>query len=174
MSIYIDKKYVNMVSTSLEKFKWKKETLATCRCFKCGDSKKNKSKTRGYFFVHKGSYVYKCHNCGFSCNLYGVLESISPTLCKEYAFEVFKDKTPVIAEKPIIQQRTPMFTTLGTRVDLLNAEHKAVKYLESRNIPKEKYENIIKDEYSASSYYKFISIIIIGYWYILFLLLCPL
>ena len=53
MSIYIDKKYVNMLSSSLEKFKWKKNNLATCRCFKCGDSKKNKSKTRGYFFEHK-------------------------------------------------------------------------------------------------------------------------
>ena len=89
MTLYIDKKFVNLVSGSLEKFKWKKETLATCRCFKCGDSKRNKSKTRGYFFEHKGHYVYKCHNCGFSCNVYSVLETISPTLAKEYAFEKF-------------------------------------------------------------------------------------
>ena len=41
--LYIDKKYVNLVSGSLQKFKWKKDSLATCRCFKCGDSKKNKS-----------------------------------------------------------------------------------------------------------------------------------
>ena len=79
--LYIDKKYVNLVSGSLQKFKWKKDSLATCRCFKCGDSKKNKSKTRGYFFENKGHYVYKCHNCGFSCNLYSVLESVSPSLC---------------------------------------------------------------------------------------------
>ena len=141
MSIYIDKKFVNLVSGSLEKFKWKKETLATCRCFKCGDSKKNRSKTRGYFFEHKGHYVYKCHNCGFACNLYGVLESISPTLCKEYAFEVFKDKNPepIKAEKQ--EKRQPVFSDLGTRIDLLNNEHKAVKYVESRQIPKEKYSN---------------------------------
>lgn len=141
MSIYIDKKFVNLVSGSLEKFKWKKETLATCRCFKCGDSKKNKSKTRGYFFENKGHYVYKCHNCGFACNLYGVLESISPTLCKEYAFEVFKDKNPepIKIEKP--EKRQPAFSDLGTRIDLLNNEHRAVKYVESRQIPKEKYSN---------------------------------
>ena len=141
MSIYIDKKYVNMVSSSLEKFKWKKENLATCRCFKCGDSKKNKSKTRGYFFEHKGKYVYKCHNCGLSCNLYGVLENVSPTLCKEYAFEVFKEKTPEPVTSFVKERSVPIFTDLGTRVDLLNNEHKAVKYLESRNIPKEKYSN---------------------------------
>ena len=141
MSIYIDKKYVNMVSGSLQKFKWKKDNLATCRCFKCGDSKKNKSKTRGYFFEHKGKYVYKCHNCGLSCNLYGVLETISPTLCKEYAFENFKEKAPEPVQQSVKERSIPVFTDLGTRVDLLNAEHKAVKYLASRHIPQEKYSN---------------------------------
>ena len=139
--LYIDKKYVNLVSGSLEKFKWKKDSLATCRCFKCGDSKKNKSKTRGYFFEHNNTYVYKCHNCGFACNLYSVLESVSPSLCKEYAFEVFKEKNPEAIKKPKEEKRVSVFTDLGTRLDLLNADHKAVKYVESRKIPKEKYIN---------------------------------
>lgn len=142
MNIYIDKKYVNLLSASLQKFKWKKESLATCRCFKCGDSKKNKSKTRGYFFEHNGNYVYKCHNCGFSCNLYNVLESVSPTLCKQYAFEVFKEKNPERIEVKKEQPRQQVFTNLGTRLDLLNEDHKAVKYVKSREIPKEKYINI--------------------------------
>lgn len=139
--LYIDKKYVNLLSGSLEKFKWKKDSLATCRCFKCGDSKRNKSKTRGYFFEHKGTYVYKCHNCGFSCNLYSVLESISPSLCKEYSFEVYKEKNPESTKKQEQSKRQPVFTELGTRLDLLNPDHKAVKYVESRRIPKEKYSN---------------------------------
>lgn len=141
MSLYIDKKYVNLVSGSLEKFKWKKENLATCRCFKCGDSVRNKSKTRGYFFEHKGNYVYKCHNCGFACGLYGVLESISPTLCKEYAFENFREKEPAKIVEPIKQKTEPLFTDLGIRLDRLPADHKAVKYVASRQIPKEKYFN---------------------------------
>jgi len=139
--LFIDKKYVNLVSGSLHKFKWKKDSLATCRCFKCGDSKKNKSKTRGYFFENKGNYVYKCHNCGFSCNLYGVLESVSPSLCKAYAFEVFKEKNPEPPKKEEQPKRIPVFTNLGTRLDLLDEGHKAVKYVKSREIPKEKYSN---------------------------------
>jgi hypothetical protein len=139
--LYIDKKYVNLLSGSLERFKWKKDSLATCRCFKCGDSKKNKSKTRGYFFEHKGNYVYKCHNCGFSCNLYSVLETVSPTLCKEYSFEVYREKNPNAEKKPEPKKHNPVFSELGTRLDLLNPEHKAVKYVESRKIPKEKYSN---------------------------------
>jgi DNA primase len=34
-----------------------------------------------------------------------------------------------------------VFTDLGTRLDLLNADHKAIKYVKSREIPKEKYCN---------------------------------
>lgn len=139
--LYIDKKYVNLVSGSLEKFKWKKDSLATCRCFKCGDSQKNKSKTRGYFFEHKGNYVYKCHNCGFSCSIYSVLESVCPSLCKEYAFELYKEKSPTIEEKSKPEPKPALFTDLGTRLDLLDENHKAVKYVKSREIPKEKYSN---------------------------------
>jgi len=137
MTLYIDKKFVNLLSGTLEKFKWKKDTLATCRCFKCGDSQKNKSKTRGYFFEHKGHYVYKCHNCGFSCNIYSVLEAVSPSLAKEYAFEKFKDKNPEPVEKKQVAPRQQEFTDLGTQLDLLNADHKAIKY----EIPKDKYSN---------------------------------
>jgi hypothetical protein len=141
MTLYIDKKFVNLVSGSLEKFKWKKDTLATCRCFKCGDSQKNKSKTRGYFFEHKGHYVYKCHNCGFSCNVYSVLETISPTLAKEYAFEKFKDAPKTKVEQQEKPPREQVFTDLGTRLDLLNADHKAIKYVKSREIPQERYSS---------------------------------
>jgi hypothetical protein len=130
-----------MVSGALQKFKWKKDNLATCRCFACGDSKKNRSKTRGYFFENKGKYVYKCHNCGIACNLYSVLESVSPSLCKEYAFENFKDKNPEPIEREETVVRQPMFTNLGTRLDLLDPTHKAVKYVKSREIPEEKYCN---------------------------------
>jgi DNA primase len=34
-----------------------------------------------------------------------------------------------------------LFTDLGVRLDRLNPDHKAVKYVESREIPKEKYSN---------------------------------
>jgi hypothetical protein len=44
MSSYIDKKYINMVSPLLEKFKWKKDNLANCRCPLCGDSDRSKIK----------------------------------------------------------------------------------------------------------------------------------
>ena len=61
--LHLDRKYISLVSIQLDKFK-KQETVYNFRCPYCGDSKKNKNRARGYFFQKKGSYIYKCHNCG--------------------------------------------------------------------------------------------------------------
>ena len=141
MSIYIDKKFVNFVGASLEKFVWKKDTLACCRCPICGDSSKNKNKTRGFFFVNKNKYFYKCHNCGVSCNLYGFLEKVSPSLCKEYSLEVWKDgdglktkkKTePVVAIKKIKKK----YTIELPCVSELPPNHPCRTFVELRKIPR--------------------------------------
>ena len=141
MSMYIDKKFVNFVGASLEKFAWKKDTLASCRCPICGDSTKNKNKTRGFFFVNKNKYFYKCHNCGVSCNLYGFLEKVSPSLCKEYSLEVWKDgdglktkkKTePVVAIKKIKKK----YTIELPSVSELPPNHPCRTFVELRKIPR--------------------------------------
>ena len=141
MSIYIDKKFVNFVGASLEKFVWKKDTLACCRCPICGDSTKNKNKTRGFFFVNKNKYFYKCHNCGVSCNLYGFLEKVSPSLCKEYSLEVWKDgdglktkkKTePVVAIKKVKKK----YTIELPLVSELPPNHPCRTFVELRKIPR--------------------------------------
>ena len=141
MSMYIDKKFVNFVGASLEKFAWKKDTLASCRCPICGDSTKNKNKTRGFFFVNKNKYFYKCHNCGVSCNLYGFLEKVSPSLCKEYSLEVWKDgdglktkkKTePVVTIKKIKKK----YTIELPSVSELPPNHPCRTFVELRKIPR--------------------------------------
>lgn len=127
-----------MLSSSLEKFKWKKDNLATCRCPFCGDSKKNKYKTRGFFYQQDSNYVFKCHNCGVPHSIYTVLETVSPALCKDYTFENFKDKSgeDQTYSKPLV---LPVDAFLGLRLDMLSENHKAVQYLVSRKIPKDKY-----------------------------------
>ena len=91
MSSYIDKKFINMVSPQLEKFSWKKDNLAACRCPICGDSTKNKNKTRGYFYIKNNDFFYKCHNCGVGYNLYNFLKEVSPSMCKEYSLERYRN-----------------------------------------------------------------------------------
>ena len=79
-----------MVSSLLEKFKWKTDTLANCRCPLCGDSDRSKIKARGYFFKKGNDFFYKCHNCSIGHNLHNFLEKISLSLCKEYALERYR------------------------------------------------------------------------------------
>ena len=64
--IHIDAKYISLVSARLGKFKRTKNNLYTFRCPYCGDSKKNKNKTRGYLYQVKTDFNFKCHNCGLS------------------------------------------------------------------------------------------------------------
>lgn len=148
MSVYIDKKYINLVSPMLPKFKWKKDNLANCRCPVCGDSSKSKGKARGYFFVKNNNFFYKCHNCGIGYSIYNFLQQIAPSLCKDYSLERFcagenrgnykkplaVDVYPVAAEKPVGYS----FTYLSELPD----NHKAVNYVLSRGIPKDKWEDI--------------------------------
>jgi hypothetical protein len=148
MSVYIDKKYINLISSMLPKFKWKKDNLANCRCPICGDSSKSKGKARGYFFVKNNNFFYKCHNCGVGFSVYNFLQHVSPSLCKDYSVERFcagenrgnykkptiKDLYPVAASKP--RQYTFQY------IRDLPQDHKAVQYVVGRKIPQNKWEDI--------------------------------
>lgn len=141
MSAYLDRKYINLVSNSLVKFKWKKVNLANCRCVFCGDSETNKNKARGYFFSSKDSYFYKCHNCGVSYNVYKFLEVISPALFKQYCLEKFADKDKRIEEvteefKPPVFSSRPSYDEIAD----LPVDHAAIKFLKARKIPNSEWK----------------------------------
>tara|TARA_Y100000310_G_C20692085_1_gene822980 strand:+ start:3472 stop:4527 length:1056 start_codon:yes stop_codon:yes gene_type:complete len=151
MTIYLDKKFINMVSPQLEKFSWKKDNLAACRCPICGDSQKNKNKTRGYFYIKNNDFFYKCHNCGAGYNLYNFLKEVSPAMCKEYSLERYKSgengksnyKKPKGKEvfkfkeaKPKFKHKDNLLNKLVCLADL-PSEHTAVKFANMRMIPKQ-------------------------------------
>jgi hypothetical protein len=153
----IDRKFINMVSTSLEKFKWKKDNVATCRCYKCGDSQKNKSKTRGYFYINKDHYYYKCHNCGFSCTIKTILEDLAPSLAKEYVLEAYKNNFfgntfSVTVEK---KQEVIIPDYIGTCITDLPQQHKAREYVINRKIPTSKHKYLYYSDNFAKIAEKF-------------------
>lgn len=135
MSLYLDKKYINLVSNTLEKFKWKKNTLANCRCPICGDSTTSKTKARGYFFTSDDSFFFKCHNCGISFNVYKFLEIVSPSLFQQYCLEKFKDDSrrdiQHIVPTVIIKSSIPDYALIND----LPVNHEARKFVEDRKIP---------------------------------------
>jgi len=154
MSTYIDKKFINIVSSQLERFSWKKDNLGSCRCPICGDSKKKKTKTRGYFYVKKNDFFYKCHNCGVGMNLHNFLKEVSPSLCKEYSLERYRNgengksnyRKPKVEEvfkfkdsKPKFKKKDGLLDELQCLADLPN-DHTAVKFANMRKIPKQHFK----------------------------------
>ena len=87
----IDSKYIGLVSSRLQKFKRVKADLYNFRCCLCGDSQKNKSKTRGYLYAVKTNTNFKCHNCGVNISFNNFLKQIDSVIYKQYTFEKFKD-----------------------------------------------------------------------------------
>ena len=88
---HVDSKFIGILSSRLQKFKRVKADLYNFRCPVCGDSKKNKSKTRGYLYNMKADVNFKCHNCGASMTLSNFIKTVDPTLHKQYVFERFKE-----------------------------------------------------------------------------------
>ena len=138
---FVDTKYIGLVSVRLQKFSKKKEGLYTFRCPYCGDSQKNKNKTRGYIYAFKNDHNYKCHNCGVSRSFTNFLKDQDTMLHDQYVMERYKSglsgkatSTPI----PVIPSSKPNFTKKDfdlERISELNKSHPARTYLEKRKIP---------------------------------------
>ena len=111
---HVDSKFIGFLSSRLEKFKRVKSNLYNFRCPICGDSKKNKSKTRGYLYAMKADVNFKCHNCGASMTFSNFLKQLDPALHKQYIFERFKTNSSgrgTVIEEPIFKFEAPKFKT---------------------------------------------------------------
>lgn len=138
---HVDSKYIGLLSSKLEKFTKVKAGLYNFRCPICGDSKKNKFKTRGYLYAAKTNTNFKCHNCGASMSFNNFLKKLDINLHKQYAMEKFKEGFTgknYVVEEPKIVFTKPVFTK---KVNLPKASEveTAKKYLEARNIDASKF-----------------------------------
>ena len=132
----------------LQKCKKVKNGLWTFRCPYCGDSKKNKNKTRGYIFSAKGDHVFKCHNCGVTRSFSNFLKDNFSMLYDEYVMERYKEGTfnrnvpkPDLTQfitKPIFAKKTIDLEDLSS----LNNFHVAKKYILDRGIPENKLDRL--------------------------------
>ena len=154
MSLFIDKKFVSLVSPKLERFKQKSEYLWTFRCPICGDSHKNKLKTRGYFYRRKSDLFYTCHNCGTSLSVGNFLKAIDPSLYREYQLERYKNESTGNVAKPdfSMAKEKPVFAkkiNLPT-ITSLSDNHPAKAYLLKRKLPADRLRDIYyADDFAA-------------------------
>jgi transcription initiation factor IIE alpha subunit len=137
----IDSKYIGLVSSRLQKFKRVKADLYNFRCPICGDSQKNKNKTRGYLYPIKNNTNFKCHNCGASLSFNNFLKEIDPTLHKQYIMEKFKEGHTgrnFVVEEPKFEFTKPVFKK---KVDLPKASEITIakEYLEKRKLDPKKF-----------------------------------
>jgi len=147
MSLFVDIKYVSLVSIRLEKFKKKSDKLFVFRCPYCGDSKKDKNKTRGYLYINKDHISYKCHNCAVSTSLSNFLNHIDTSLGGAYKLEKFMnnvtllDKIVVKVEppKPITN---PLIDCGLIPLDKMDTDHRVVQYANSRKLPSERFGDL--------------------------------
>ena len=159
MSVFIDRKFLLLVSPKLQRFARKKDDLYNFRCPICGDSHKNKTKSRGYVFRKKNDYFYMCHNCGISTTFYNFLKQVDPNLLKEYQLERYKngetgnnnypkpDFEEFKTEKPIFKKSLDL-----PSINSLPEGHFAKSYIEQRKIP----ENLYAELYYAEDFAAFI------------------
>ena len=132
----IDSKYIGLVSSRLTKFKRVKSDLYNFRCPICGDSKKNKTKTRGYLYTIKADVNFRCHNCGASMTFSNFLKEVDPVIHKQYVFERFKQGNTgrgTVVEEPIFKFEKPKFKT-SIDLPLASTVESSRTYLEKRKL----------------------------------------
>lgn len=146
---FIDTKYINLISPQLVKFSKKKSDLFTFRCPYCGDSVRNRNKTRGYFYRKRSDFFFKCHNCGVGRTLANFLKDQDITLHDEYVMERYKEGlTGKATNTPDPKFNIPspnfdksIFSDLQ-RISNLNTTHAARAYLTNRQIPEKYFSNL--------------------------------
>ncbi len=160
--LWLEEKYINIISNRLPLFKKVKENTYNFRCPICGDSKKNPYKTRGGFYCPPGSQSYNmgCFNCGASMKFTTFLKQLDTPLYDEFQMEMFKEKNGMTDTAPI-KEATPKTVRKKKKLDLsslvrvsdLPEKHPAMQYIMYRKIPKKQWGRL----YYAPKYFQWIS-----------------
>ena len=134
----IDVQYLYNISSRLDRFKKKSRNLFNFRCPYCGDSKKNKSKARGFVYAVKNEYFYKCHNCSKGTTLGKLIEYIDPQIYKQYVIEKYKSGNNNTVQEPEFKFEPVKFDDKAlkeiTRFDKI-PDHPAYKmFIENRHL----------------------------------------
>lgn len=168
MSLFLDQKYLMLISNRLPLFKKKKDAVYNCRCILCGDSVKNRHKARGYFFQYKTDLRYKCYNCDVSISFGNFLRDLDAMTYSQYSLERYSEGHSKAANAvPEFKFEEPVFKTsderlldkLLDRLDTQGVDNEAVLFCEQRKIPKEKFKQLyyisnIKDIVQLNDSYK--------------------
>lgn len=160
MSLIIDRKFVSLVSPKLDRFQQKNDYIWNFRCPICGDSQKNKFKSRGYIYRRKSDLFFSCHNCGTTMSMGNFLKSLDKSLYNEYRLERYKEENHGNTSKPDFSwaKEKPQFSCENvSKINLptvasLHEEHEAKTYLLNRKLSRD----TLNDIYYTSDFKAFV------------------
>lgn len=160
MTLYLDRTYVQRLSGVLSNLTQKSEYLWNVKCPLCGDSKKSKTKARGYFYRSDQSIIYHCHNCNRTLSLRNFLKEVSYSLYSEYMLETITESNSNNNkyDNNLLEKRGQISNkiVLGKDIALptiasLSFDHFAKAYVRKRKIP----EHFWDDLYYATDFKDF-------------------
>jgi hypothetical protein len=167
---WIDYKYINLLSSRLELFRKRSENLYNFRCPICGDSKKNRFKTRGFIFQKDSGFVFHCHNCGDTKRFGDFLNFVDTTLYNDYRHELYMEKhaggrlrkthRTIFDFKDDFHKNVKAFNSEVfkglTPVSELRRDHFCLAYVRKRKIPEKVYPEL----YFAPKFMTFINSVV--------------
>ena len=143
--LWLDTKYVSLLSFRLRNFKRKGNDQWNFSCPFCGDSKTDKRKARGYIFERKGKLRFFCHNC----NVPGVtvpklIKHLDPAMYDEYVKEKLmadpekKEKTEL--QEFVDKMKPPVFVKSSPlkhlkKVSLFKPDSAVKMWVDGRRLP---------------------------------------
>lgn len=146
--LWLEHKYVNLLSSRLERFGRVNANTYKFRCPVCGDSQKDPRKTRGYIYMRKGALKFFCHNCNASMGLPWFIKTLDPTLYTEYLKErMLENGQRNETQEFVDKMKTPVFVKNTGLKDLkkvsqLKPEHPVKQYISGRLIPSEAHHKL--------------------------------
>ena len=147
MALHIDVKYLNLISSKLEFFKRKNDSLWNFRCPMCGDSQRKKTKARGYVYRKNNDLFYRCHNCNHGTTFSKFLLSMDETLYKEYVRERYLEgdtghhnyQKPILFKAPVFKEKININLE---SIESLPNKHWVKQYVINRVIPVHHHKNL--------------------------------
>ena len=141
---FIDLQYAQHLAGRLDRYRitHRSPMKINFRCPICGDSKKSKTKARGWLLEKENSLFYFCHNCGASHSFSNFLKVVDPLAYNDYVAEKFIGKanntiTSTLEdtkfEQPNFSHGEPLKKL--KKISQLEHSHPVKKYIDKRTIP---------------------------------------
>jgi transcription elongation factor Elf1 len=144
---FVDIQYAQHLAGRLDRYKITNRNpyKINFRCPICGDSKKSKSKARGWLLEKENNFYFYCHNCGESHSFSNFLKAVDPISYNDYVAEKFinnannapKTQTSTLDDTKFEQPNFSHSDVLKNlkKISQLPHNHPVKKYIDKRSIP---------------------------------------